>query len=90
MARPLPADRLLVVRSEDFFADPAAVFGRILEFLGLPPWAPADFVNVSRQRRPAPPPIRRPLPRRAWPSAFAEPNDELVDVCSATTGSRDR
>jgi Sulfotransferase domain len=72
-----PADRLLVVRSEDFFAEPAAEFGRILDFLGLRPWAPPDFVNVSRQRRPPPPPIPEGC-RAALAERFAEPNQELV------------
>jgi hypothetical protein len=31
-----PRDRFLVERSEDFFADPSTVYGRVLEFLELP------------------------------------------------------
>ena len=78
-----PADRLLVVRSENFFADPAAEFRRVLEFLGLRPWEPADFVNVSRQRRPAP----HPLPegcRAALAARFEQPNVELVALLGET------
>ena len=78
-----PADRLLVVRSEDFFADPASVFRRVLEFLGLRPWEPADFVNVSRQRRPAPPPIPERC-RAALGERFARPNAELVALLGET------
>lgn len=37
-----PASRLLVVRSEDFFADPEARYGEVLAFLGLPPHPLAD------------------------------------------------
>lgn len=37
------ADRLLVLRSEDFYADPAAVFGQICDFLGLVRWTPPQF-----------------------------------------------
>jgi hypothetical protein len=32
-----PSDRLLVLRSEDMFADPAAVYGELAAFLGLEP-----------------------------------------------------
>jgi Sulfotransferase domain len=72
-----PTERLLVVRSEDFFADPPSVFGRVLEFLGLRPWEPADFVNVSRQRRPAPPAISERC-RAGLGERFAGPNADLV------------
>ena len=72
-----PADRLLVVRSEHFFVEPAAEFRRILEFLDLRPWAPPDFRNVSRQRSLAPPPIPEPC-RAALAERFAAPNQELV------------
>jgi Sulfotransferase domain len=71
------ADRMLVVRSEDFFADPAPVFRRVVEFLGLPQWTPEQLVNVSRQRRPAPPPI----PERArgvLAERFADSNRDLI------------
>ena len=72
-----PTDQLLVVRSEDFFADPARQFGRILEFLGLRPWAPPDFVNVSRQRRPVLPPMPDAV-RVELVERFASLNDELA------------
>ncbi len=75
-------DRLLVVRSEDFFADPGSVFRRILEFLELRPWAPAAFVNASRQRRPVPPPIPERC-REALAGRFALPNQELVSLLGA-------
>jgi len=41
-------DRVLVVRSEDFFHRPARTFGEILEFLELPAWQPGAFPNYSR------------------------------------------
>lgn len=31
-----PREQLLVLKSEDFFADPARTYGQVLEFLGLP------------------------------------------------------
>lgn len=43
-----PRSSLLVIRSEDFFADPAVEFARVVDHLGLRPWQPDEFVNVSR------------------------------------------
>jgi hypothetical protein len=70
-------DRMLIVRSEDFFAAPAPVLGRIVEFLGLAPWTPGNLVNVSRQGRAAVPTMptsaRAPLAAR-----FEQPNRDLI------------
>jgi Sulfotransferase domain len=41
--RYFPRDRILVLRSEDFFAEPAIVFSRVLDFLGLDHWEPKEF-----------------------------------------------
>jgi hypothetical protein len=43
-------DRLMVLQSETFFADPGREFPRVLEFLGLPEWRPPTFerFNVLR------------------------------------------
>ena len=38
-----PADQLLVLASEDFYADPRATLGQVTDFLGLPAHAPADY-----------------------------------------------
>lgn len=38
-----PANQLLILRSEDLYADPAAVYGQVLEFLGLPEHRLAEF-----------------------------------------------
>jgi hypothetical protein len=70
-------ERVLVVRSEDFFADPASVFRRVVGFAGLAPWQPEAFVNASRMRGDgpgAPPPDARALLSRA----FAGVNDDLA------------
>lgn len=42
-----PRDRLLVIRSEDFFADPAAVLAQTLGFLGLSRWEPRTFPKYN-------------------------------------------
>jgi hypothetical protein len=36
-----PREQVLVLASEDFYADPPGMVGRTLEFLGLPAWQPA-------------------------------------------------
>lgn len=42
-----PRERLLVLDSAELYADPAAIYARILAFLGLHPWAPGSFPNYS-------------------------------------------
>lgn len=42
-----PEESMLIVRSEDLFANPAAEFASILQFLELPPWEPQAFRNYS-------------------------------------------
>jgi hypothetical protein len=41
--RVFPREQLLILTSEEFFSDTPRVFSQVLEFLGLPPWAPAQF-----------------------------------------------
>jgi hypothetical protein len=38
-----------VLGSADLFADPAGTYAAVLEFLGLDPWSPPAFANVSRR-----------------------------------------
>jgi hypothetical protein len=40
-------EQVMVIRSEDFFADPSAVFADVLKFVGLPPVAFSQFRNHS-------------------------------------------
>jgi len=40
-------DRLLLIRSEDLFRDPAATLDRVERFVGLTPWLPESFANWS-------------------------------------------
>ena len=55
-----PAERTLVLRSEDLFQNPAAVFSQTLEFLGLDEWAPEAFRvhNPGTNRREVPDDVR--------------------------------
>jgi hypothetical protein len=39
------ADRILILESGEFFKRTAAVYDRVLQFLGLPRWQPTDFGN---------------------------------------------
>ncbi len=38
-----PAEQILVLRSEDMYADPGKIYGQVLEFLGLSSYEPAAF-----------------------------------------------
>jgi hypothetical protein len=38
-----PQEQILVLKSEDFFAESANVFQKVLNFLDLPPWKPEKF-----------------------------------------------
>jgi len=49
-------EQLHVMESESFFADPAAEFGRLLNFLGLRPWLPASGFAQHNARPGAPMP----------------------------------
>jgi len=55
-------ERIHVVDSADFFANPAAVYDGVLEFLGLPRHDRPAFERPStRSRTPMPDPVRRAL-----------------------------
>jgi hypothetical protein len=47
-----PRHQLLVVRSEDLYAQPAATFGRVAAFLGIDPHLPGDFRVHNRSSGP--------------------------------------
>ncbi|NNE97271.1 MAG: sulfotransferase [Acidimicrobiales bacterium] len=38
-----PAQQLMILRSEDMYADPASAYRRVTDFLGLEPFSPAEF-----------------------------------------------
>ena len=40
-------ERVLVLRSEDLYADPAAALAETLAFLGLEPWTPSSFERYN-------------------------------------------
>ena len=70
-----PSERLLVLRSEDLYADPAATWVQLVEFLGLPPWDLRRFRNHSRSPGPSPPMAAG--TRRRLEAYFAPHNERL-------------
>lgn len=71
-----PPDRFLLVMSEDFFADPVGVVGRIVEFVGLGPFVPGDV----RARNQSSGPDLDPELRARLDETFAEDNRRLLDA----------
>lgn len=66
-----PRNSLLVVQSEELFADPARHYRELLAFLGLPDWRPARFdVHTKRSARSEgiPTDLRRSLEQRFAPA----------------------
>jgi hypothetical protein len=73
-ARVVPPERMLVIVSEEFYADPAAEFRRVTRFLGLPDaWLPRYERSNAQSYRPMAPSTKASL--RAL---FAEPNRALA------------
>lgn len=68
-------DRLLLLRSEDFFADPVGQIHHVLEFLGLPSWT----FDVQKAHKSVPYPPMDAGTRAALRQRFEEPNARLRD-----------
>ena len=75
-----PSDRLLVVFAEDLFADPAAVYARVVGFLGLDPWLPERFLNWSYREAPPSSEPLDPVVRERLRDRFAEDDRRLADL----------
>jgi hypothetical protein len=41
-------EQMLILRSEDLYADPPATLARATTFLGLPPWSPDSYPRYNR------------------------------------------
>jgi hypothetical protein len=54
-------ERILVIDSDDFFADPGPAYDQVLEFLGLPSCTPAFTPQNARPRAPMPESVRAAL-----------------------------
>jgi hypothetical protein len=77
-----PADRLLVVCSEELYADPGAMLERVQAFVGFPPWRPADFKAFNQK----PYPDLAPETRRRLSAFFAPHNQRLYELLGRDLG----
>lgn len=70
-----PREQLLIVKSEDFYGDTAAVMKQILEFLGLPEYYLSEYANSNPGFYP---PVSESM--RCWMSDYFRPyNRQLED-----------
>lgn len=71
-------ERILVLRSEDMYSDPASTYARCLTFLGLPDHRPAAFGMHTRVK----PPMGElnPAAERELREAFAPQNERLASL----------
>jgi hypothetical protein len=78
----VPREHMLVVRSEDFYADPAAVYRDVVRFLDMPPHEPdvGDPRNALRYG------AMEPDVRQRLRTAFAGPNRELERLLGRPMG----
>jgi lipopolysaccharide transport system ATP-binding protein len=77
-----PRDQLLVLRTEDLLARPAAGYARVLAFLGARPWQPKDFAaKNTASYTPLSANLRARLEER-----FAEPNARLAHLLGTDFG----
>lgn len=69
-----PQEQLLVLKSEDFFADPGSAYSETLDFLGLP----QRRLRAYERHNPTSDSSMRPDTRRRLHELFAEPNRRLA------------
>jgi hypothetical protein len=69
------ADQIMLLRFEDFFADPAANIGPVFDFLGLEDFALPAFPSLERGGEPVPDDVAR----RRLASAFERSNAVLAE-----------
>ncbi|MDQ1294704.1 MAG: hypothetical protein QG608_2589 [Actinomycetota bacterium] len=73
----VPAERMLIMRSEDFYVDPQRVFDSVTDFLGLSRFAPERFGrHHAHADRPA---VPAPVRERLAPM-FTDGNRDLADL----------
>jgi hypothetical protein len=74
-----PREQVLVLQSESFFLNPAAEFRRLIDFLGLAPWKPAEF--GQHNSRPSAP---MPAEAQKFLRAHYEPHDQALSALLGT------
>jgi len=72
----VPRERLLLLRAEDLFADPAPELRRVADLLGVVPWQPASWRRRNASETSAIPP----KPRAELRAAFRPENERLADL----------
>lgn len=77
-----PKERLLVVCSEDLYAEPAATLGRVFEHLGLPPFAAGAYKAYNQK----PYPDLAPETRARLAAFFAPHNQRLYELLGRDLG----
>jgi hypothetical protein len=77
-----PREQLLVVRSEDLFADPDATLQTVFAFLGLEPWTAGEYPALNQR----PYSGMSDEARATLAAAFAEPNRRLEALLGRELG----
>lgn len=81
----VPREQLLVVRSEDFFADPAATYGEVLDRVGLPPYDGVTFSRTNHWEDSGRTQLT-PAVRARLETELAEPTERLTRMLGWTHG----
>jgi len=82
--RHVDADRVLLVESERFFADPAPTYLSVLDFLGLPRWTPPSFPQMNSR-----PGAAMATSTRRWlTQQFEEPDAQLAELLGSAPAWR--
>jgi hypothetical protein len=74
--------RILILKSEDFYEDPSTIFGQVLQFLGLPSWEPRAYEKYNFSRYPE----MNAATRRCLADHFAPHNERLYDLLGVRFG----
>ncbi len=77
-----PADRLLVIRSEDFYAEPGRIFQEVTAFLGVKTWTPLGFPRYNAATSTG----MAPETRAELESHFREANARLEQLLGRSFG----
>jgi len=80
-----PRSQMLIVASEDFYGDTDAVFGEVLEFLGLTPLRLDSYPRYTRRGPWHGPPMSDGV-RRQLAGRFAKPNKRLEELLGRDFG----
>lgn len=83
-----PIDRLLVLESAEMFDHPRRVYGRLLQFLGLPEWSPRRFANISTVAPKGTDGDMTSAIRSQLRERFAGPDEALADLLGRDLGWR--